>query len=68
MNAATPLHMGAARGRVEFCKLLLERGANPTLQLSDGRIAAEMVEADRALATTLMAAAERWAGGERDTA
>ena len=68
MNAATPLHMGAMRGRREFCALLLEVGADPTLQLADGRIAAEMVESDKTLAVSLLEAAERWDGAKEQTA
>ena len=52
--------MGAMRGRREFCALLLKVGADPTLPLAGGRIAAEMVESDKALATSLLEAAERW--------
>ena len=47
-------------GRREFAELLLKHGANPTLQLGGGQLAAEMVDTDRALATLLMEAAEGW--------
>ena len=68
MNAATPLHMGAMRGRKEFCALMLKVGADPTLPLADGRIAAEMVESDKALAMSLLEAAERWRAGQPSNA
>ena len=42
MSGATPLHMAATRDRVEFCALLLARGADPEIQDTGGRIAADM--------------------------
>lgn len=43
MSGATPLHMAATRDRVEFCALLLARGADPGIEDTGGRIAADMV-------------------------
>lgn len=66
LGGGTPLHMAAGRGRVEFCELLLANGADPTLQLTDGRLAAEMVEGVRSLANRLLDAAMQWCAGRTE--
>ena len=43
MSGATPLHMAATRDRIEFCALLLTRGADPEIEDTGGRLAADMV-------------------------
>ena len=36
--------MGASRGRLEVCKLLLARGADPTMRDDGGRCAADLAD------------------------
>lgn len=44
LSGATPLQMGASRGRLEVCKLLLARGADPTMRDDGGRCAADLAD------------------------
>ena len=44
LSGMTPLHMAATRDRLEFCAMLLARGADPGIQDDSGRIAADVCE------------------------
>lgn len=44
LSGMTPLHMAATRDRLEFCAMLLARGADPGIQDDSGRIAADVCQ------------------------
>jgi ankyrin repeat protein len=44
LSGSSPLHMGATRGRLEMCRMLLQHGADHLMRDDSGRVAAEMAE------------------------